>query len=117
MLVELGNVSLKYGVHGFNRWPVVVSGAGDIISGAARPTRYAMIFATLLVVLPTIGRAEGFFSKHYYCVVKHEGLGPRCQTCWTYTGGEGGRVSCGYVYGPGTVRYGSCDEKRNRPPC
>jgi hypothetical protein len=77
----------------------------------------AITCSILLFASPIAGWAQDFFSKHYYCIVRHEGLGPRCQTCWTYTGGEGGRVSCGYVYGPGTVRYGSCDEKRNRPPC
>jgi hypothetical protein len=36
-------------------------------------------------------------TKHWYCVVKHEGLGPHCETCWSYLGGEGGRISCAVV--------------------
>lgn len=56
-------------------------------------------------------------EKYRYCVVRHEGLGPRCQSCWTYVGGEGGRVACGYSLGPGSVHYGYCEEERNRSVC
>jgi hypothetical protein len=56
-------------------------------------------------------------EKHWYCVVSHQGLGPHCQSCWAYVGGELGRVGCAVVNGPSSVRYGQCTEKRNRPPC
>ena len=75
----------------------------------------AVTFAATLIGYSSVAVAG--LSKHYYCVVRHEGLGPRCQTCWSYVGGEGGRAGCGYLYGPGTVHFGSCEESRNRPPC
>jgi hypothetical protein len=55
--------------------------------------------------------------KHDYCVVKPEGQTPRCLDCSVRLGGEGGKLICSYKFGRGKVRYGRCDESRNRPPC
>lgn len=55
-------------------------------------------------------------KKYWYCVIKPE-RPPRCETCWSYVGGEGGRVSCGVTVGPGSVRYGKCEERRNESRC
>ena len=61
-------------------------------------------------------RSTGYVCrKALLCEIRHEGLGPRCQTCWAYIGGEGGRVACAVALGPGSARYGKCDEQRNRP--
>jgi hypothetical protein len=56
-------------------------------------------------------------NKHQYCVVTQKADRVVCQDCSAQLGGEGGKVICRYRFSTGTVRYGRCDEPRNRPPC
>jgi len=74
----------------------------------------AITFSLVFLMNP-----EGAWAakKHWYCVVKGERLGPRCESCWSYVGGEGGRVACGVIVGPGSVHYGKCDLPRHRMRC
>jgi hypothetical protein len=56
-------------------------------------------------------------NKHQYCVVTQKADRLVCQDCSAQLGGEGGKMICRYRFSTGTVRYGRCDEPRNRPPC
>lgn len=61
---------------------------------------------------------QGLFRKHRYCVTVPYPDMPRtsCQECWSYLGGEGGRVDCAARIG-GNAHFGRCSEPRNRHRC
>lgn len=59
-------------------------------------------------------------AKYYYCARIVEGFrSVRCENCWTWIGGEGGRVACTVRYGGAqvNVHYGRCEETRNAAMC
>ena len=60
--------------------------------------------------------ANGTLPKHYYCWQSPNEL-DACKTCWSNLGGESGRVDCAARTGPGSVKFGDCDEERNRKWC
>jgi hypothetical protein len=55
--------------------------------------------------------------SHQYCVITQGTTGAICKNCTAPIGGEGGKLICRYKVGSGSVKYGGCDEPRNRPPC
>lgn len=61
---------------------------------------------------------EAEAKKYWYCARITERLSVRCESCWTWIGGEAGRAACTIKYGGGVnTRYGKCDEDRNRWRC
>jgi hypothetical protein len=79
------------------------------------------IWASLLLLLFGSPAPAEASLKHFYCVriVEAGFRNVRCEGCWTWVGGEGGRVACTLKYGGGqvNVHYGKCEEQRNTSLC
>ena len=73
-------------------------------------------FIALLLIPEPLAAEAAAAKKHDYCVVR-PGQTPHCQDCAVRLGGEGGKLLCAYKFRARSVRYGRCDEARNRPPC
>jgi hypothetical protein len=102
------------GPQGMIRQGSVIVGSPHVFGQVA----LLLLFDTAVVPAQTPNHPGDTRNKHEYCVVRRQGTAPPvCQNCSAQIGGEGGKVICHYRFGQGSVRYGRCDEPRNRPPC